>query len=230
MLAKITRANAASAICDACAGGVFAFVERSFPGGLDIPMNDAGAKTCFGVVQNNAEEQVTWVTSYVAPDRTKTFCIYDGPSADSIHRAADANGLPVLTQVTGFRGTTRSTPTGVGPRLHMSYTAFTQFHPTDPALARDVPDRPRKRRARHPAQPDRGGEQPERARAAAEPLGVDRREQRHRQPEHGRVQVGEERASQDLAAPDEADSLGDRAGARPRRANAHRGKPGHPDA
>jgi hypothetical protein len=70
-------------------------VERSFPGGLDIPMNETGAKTCFGVVQNNAEEQVTWVTSYVAPDRTKTFCIYDGPSADSIHRAADANGLPV---------------------------------------------------------------------------------------------------------------------------------------
>ena len=70
-------------------------VERNFPGGLDIPMNDAGAKACLGVVQNNAEEQVTWVTSYVAPDRTKTFCIYDGPSPESIHRAAAANGLPV---------------------------------------------------------------------------------------------------------------------------------------
>ena len=70
-------------------------VERTFPDGLDIPTNDAGAKACFGVVQNNAEEQVTWVTSYVAPDRTKTFCIYDGPSPDAIRRAADANGLPV---------------------------------------------------------------------------------------------------------------------------------------
>jgi hypothetical protein len=31
----------------------------------------------------------------VTPDRTKTFCIYDGPSPESIHRAAVANGLPV---------------------------------------------------------------------------------------------------------------------------------------
>ena len=70
-------------------------VERSFPDGLDIPINDAGAKTCLGVVQNNAEEKVTWVTSYVAPDRSKTFCVYDGPSPESIRRAAAANGLPV---------------------------------------------------------------------------------------------------------------------------------------
>ena len=70
-------------------------VERSFPGGLAIPIDDAGARACFGVVQNNAEEQVTWVTSYVVPDTTKTYCIYDGPSPDSIRRAADANGLPV---------------------------------------------------------------------------------------------------------------------------------------
>jgi hypothetical protein len=70
-------------------------VERSFPDGLDIPMTDDGAKTCLGVVQNNAEEQVTWVTSYVSTDRTKTYCIYDGPSPESILRSAAANGLPV---------------------------------------------------------------------------------------------------------------------------------------
>jgi hypothetical protein len=70
-------------------------VERTFPDGLDIPMNAMGAKTCLGVVENNAEERVTWVTSYVSPDRTKTYCIYDGPSPETIHRAAAANGLPV---------------------------------------------------------------------------------------------------------------------------------------
>ncbi|HEY1741210.1 MAG TPA: DUF4242 domain-containing protein [Acidimicrobiia bacterium] len=76
-------------------------VERTFPGGLEIPTTDAGARTCVSVVENNAEEQVTWVTSYVAPDRTRTFCIYDGPNPDSIRRAADANGLPVdsITEV-----------------------------------------------------------------------------------------------------------------------------------
>jgi hypothetical protein len=72
-------------------------VERTFPGGLTIPVTAEGAKLCQSVVENNAEEQVTWVTSYVALDRTKTFCIYDGPSPESIQRAATANGLPVDT-------------------------------------------------------------------------------------------------------------------------------------
>jgi hypothetical protein len=76
-------------------------VERTFPDGLNIPTNETGAKTCLGVVQNNAEEQVTWVTTYVSPDRTKTYCIYDSPSPESIRRAAEANGLPVdaITEV-----------------------------------------------------------------------------------------------------------------------------------
>ncbi len=70
-------------------------VQRTFPDGLTIPPTSEGAKTCLAVVENNAEESVTWVTSYVALDRTKTFCIYDGPSRESIERAALANGLPV---------------------------------------------------------------------------------------------------------------------------------------
>jgi hypothetical protein len=70
-------------------------VERTFVDGLNIPVTDDGAQTCLRVVNNNAEEQVTWVTSYVTPDRTKTYCVYDGPSAQAIERAAAANGLPV---------------------------------------------------------------------------------------------------------------------------------------
>ena len=70
-------------------------VERTFPDRLDIPANDVGAKTCLDVVRNNAEEQVTWVTSYVSTDRTKTYCVYDGPTPESIRRAALANGLPI---------------------------------------------------------------------------------------------------------------------------------------
>jgi hypothetical protein len=70
-------------------------VERTFPDGLEIPADKVGVKTCLDVVRNNAEEQVTWVTSFVSTDRTKTYCVYDGPTADSIHRAAQANGLPV---------------------------------------------------------------------------------------------------------------------------------------
>jgi hypothetical protein len=76
-------------------------IERSFPEGLAIPTNADGAKACVAVVNNNAEEHVTWVTSYVTPDRTKTYCVYDGPSTNAIQRAATANGLPVdgITEV-----------------------------------------------------------------------------------------------------------------------------------
>ena len=76
-------------------------VERTFVEGLNIPINEAGAKTCLSVVQNNAEEQVTWVSSYVTTDRTRTYCVYDGPSVEAILRAAAANGLPVdgITEV-----------------------------------------------------------------------------------------------------------------------------------
>jgi len=76
-------------------------VERSFPDRLEIPTTREGASACLQVVQNNAEEHVTWVTSYVTPDKQRTFCVYDGPDAESIQRAAQANGLPVdaITEV-----------------------------------------------------------------------------------------------------------------------------------
>ena len=70
-------------------------VQRTFPDGLEIPTTDQGAKTCLAVVENNAEENVTWVTSYVTVDKTKTYCVYDGPSIAAIQRAAAANGLPI---------------------------------------------------------------------------------------------------------------------------------------
>ena len=76
-------------------------VERSFPDGLSIPMNEDGRKAVCGVVENNAKQGVTWVHSYVTPDRKQTFCIYDGPSPDAIREVAHWNGLPVqrITEV-----------------------------------------------------------------------------------------------------------------------------------
>ncbi len=76
-------------------------VERSFPEGLEIPTNNGGAEVCLGVVGNNAQEQVTWVQSFVSADKQKTFCIYDGPTPESIRRAAGLNSLPVdsITEV-----------------------------------------------------------------------------------------------------------------------------------
>ncbi|GIF67632.1 hypothetical protein Ais01nite_56670 [Asanoa ishikariensis] len=70
-------------------------VERTFDGGLHIPVDEAGAATCLGVVDRNAEEGVTWLHSYVTSDKTKTFCVYDAPDPEAVRRTAGRNALPV---------------------------------------------------------------------------------------------------------------------------------------
>ena len=76
-------------------------VERTFPNGLSIPTDANGAEACGGVVSRNAEGGVTWVHSYVSPDKTQTFCIYDAPSPEAIRSAAKKSDLPVdkITEV-----------------------------------------------------------------------------------------------------------------------------------
>jgi hypothetical protein len=76
-------------------------VEREFTEGLRIPVDEIGAKSCLAVVQSNLTDQVTWIHSYVSADRTKTFCVYDGPSPEAIRRAASRSRLPVesITEV-----------------------------------------------------------------------------------------------------------------------------------
>lgn len=70
-------------------------VERDFPEALAIPMNADGRKALDGVIAANASRGVTWVHSYVSPDRRQTFCIYDAPTPESICEVAALNGLPV---------------------------------------------------------------------------------------------------------------------------------------
>lgn len=71
-------------------------VEREFPNGLQIPVDEAGAGVCLAVIESNLPEQVTWVHSYVSADKKKTFCVYDGPSPEAIRRTASRNKLPVM--------------------------------------------------------------------------------------------------------------------------------------
>jgi len=70
-------------------------VERTFPQTLDIPATEEGASACLNVVDGNAELGVTWIHSYVSDDKTKTYCVYDGPTPEAIQQAAKRNGLPV---------------------------------------------------------------------------------------------------------------------------------------
>ena len=76
-------------------------IERTFPNRLVIPIDDEGATACDLVVSKNAEDGVTWVHSYVSPDKSKSFCVYDGPSPEAIRRVAQVNKLPVdrITEV-----------------------------------------------------------------------------------------------------------------------------------
>ena len=70
-------------------------VERTFPDGLSIPLTADGAAACANVVATNAADGVTWLHSYVSPDRTKTFCVYDAVEPEAIRRTASRNGLPI---------------------------------------------------------------------------------------------------------------------------------------
>jgi hypothetical protein len=76
-------------------------VQRTFPDGLSIPITDDGARVCQSVVERNAEEGVTWLSSYVSDDKKRTFCVYDAPTPEAIRRSASRNELPVdaITQV-----------------------------------------------------------------------------------------------------------------------------------
>jgi Protein of unknown function (DUF4242) len=67
-------------------------VERTFPAGA---LDGLDAATKKKVNANNATVGVRWVQSYANADKTKTFCIYDGPSESAIRKAAALNSLPV---------------------------------------------------------------------------------------------------------------------------------------
>jgi hypothetical protein len=67
-------------------------IERTFPAGaLDGLNSDVKAK----VNTNNASVDTKWIRSYANADKTKTFCIYEGPTEQSIRDAASANKIPI---------------------------------------------------------------------------------------------------------------------------------------
>ena len=71
------------------------FVECTFPDGFALPRTAEGAQTCLVIVSNNAQDNVTWLHSYVTTDKKKLFCIYDAPSPEAIRNAAARNHMPV---------------------------------------------------------------------------------------------------------------------------------------
>ena len=70
-------------------------VQRTFPNGFQIPIDNAGADTLRAMVRRNGELGVTWIHSYVSDDKTAAFCVCDAPTPDAIRASAAANQLPV---------------------------------------------------------------------------------------------------------------------------------------
>jgi hypothetical protein len=69
-------------------------IERTFPEGA-LAGVDAAAKA--KVNSNNELLGVGWEKSYTNASKTRTYCIYNGPSEAAVREAAKLNGLPVDT-------------------------------------------------------------------------------------------------------------------------------------
>jgi hypothetical protein len=67
-------------------------IERTFPAGALAGLD---AETKAKVNANNASVGVRWLQSYANADKTRTYCIYEGPSESAIREAAKLNKLPV---------------------------------------------------------------------------------------------------------------------------------------
>lgn len=67
-------------------------VVRTFPAGALDGLDATGKKA---VNKCNSAHGVHWVYSYANADKTKTFCIYEGPDEKSIQEAAAGNKIPV---------------------------------------------------------------------------------------------------------------------------------------
>ena len=67
-------------------------IMRTFPAGA---LDGVTPEVKKAVNANNTELGVTWEHSYANADKTRTFCVYSGPSEAAIREAAKRNSLPV---------------------------------------------------------------------------------------------------------------------------------------
>jgi hypothetical protein len=64
-------------------------VERTFADELDLTSDDVRL-----IEENNADEGVRWVYSFLSADRRRTYCLYEAPSPEAILAAARRNDIP----------------------------------------------------------------------------------------------------------------------------------------
>ena len=67
-------------------------IERTLPTGVVDGLTDESLRT---LQANNAVFGVKWIHSYMTRDKTKTFCIYDGPNEKAVREANAKNNVPI---------------------------------------------------------------------------------------------------------------------------------------
>lgn len=71
-------------------------IERNFADKLELTKSDVD-----NVNRVNDDVGVRWIISFLSPDKKKTYCLYEAPTADAIREAARRAGVPadVITMV-----------------------------------------------------------------------------------------------------------------------------------
>ena len=67
-------------------------IQRTFPAGA---LDGVTPEVKKAVNAHNKVLGVTWEHSYANADKTKTFCVYTGPSEAAVREAAARNQLPI---------------------------------------------------------------------------------------------------------------------------------------
>jgi hypothetical protein len=64
-------------------------IERNFAERLQVTPEVADT-----ITRINDEEGVKWLFSFLSPDKRKTYCLYEAPTADAIRAAARKADIP----------------------------------------------------------------------------------------------------------------------------------------
>lgn len=75
-------------------------IERNFAEQIDFTPEAAA-----GVKLVNDDVGVNWLMSFLSADKTKTYCVYEAPTAEAVREAARRAGLPadVVVEVSELR-------------------------------------------------------------------------------------------------------------------------------
>ena len=75
-------------------------IERNFAEAVELSKDDAD-----NIRQINDDEGVKWLFSFLSPDKRKTYCLYEAPSAEAIRASARRLNIPadVIVEVSEMR-------------------------------------------------------------------------------------------------------------------------------